>query len=55
MTKDYPEMPECDFGQPKPLDQIVRESEGEQLELFPEEKEEREKKTLRRLLRILKS
>jgi hypothetical protein len=51
MDKDYPERPECDFS--KPLDQRAREAEAYQLELFPEEAEEREKQKLRQLLRKL--
>lgn len=52
-TKDYPERPECDFSIPRPLDQVVREAEGEQLELFPEYLDEKEKQLIRRLKRIV--
>ena len=52
--EDYPERPECDFS--LPLDQRVREAQGEdQYELFPEIKEKEEKTILRRLKRLLNS
>ena len=44
---EYPERPECDFS--RPLDQVVREAEGNQMELFPEYEEKKEKQILRRL------
>ena len=52
MEDEYPERPECDFS--KPLDQRVREAEALQYELFPDEQEEKEKRIVRRLARLLK-
>ena len=52
MDEEYPERPECDFS--TPLDQMVREAEGLQMELFPDYREEKRNLASQIAERILK-
>lgn len=47
------EWTECDITSTKPLDQVLREGDGIQLELFSDHQEEEEKSKLHKLVRKL--
>ena len=51
--EEFPDRPECDFSVEKPLEQRFREAEAEQLELFPEDEEEKYKQFIRRIKRLI--